>query len=516
MPSDPFYYQPPQNPFVSSITALLLRPGEIEAAKAQQIAQAQAGAVQQAGAARAGAQQFGGQALGQAIGQAGQQIGGAIEQVNSPQAQMARMQLDAAKQSQQQRGILSSAYLEALGPDGRPDRDKLRTNLIAKGFGPATDEILKGYDEAEAANLKVQEARTSLENAEKAYERELATKAEAANFDPVVIDGLLTHAEQNKHDVTFYRQLEQQPEQLKAYVTRLLHPPDLRPVAAGSNVYDFSRPGSEPVFTAPTATPDYTVGNTRFSGKTNQPIASVERPPTETDLAIKAAQGDPEAQKALDVLRATENEQLRIARSNLAARWQEVLARPSVTPNEALSATMRLRSDFRTETSAAQEVTRQYELMKSALESVKAGRQASGSQGVLVTFQKILDPTSVVRESEYARSAAGQSYLNQLQGTMDRIAQGGAGVPVTELENFVKTAEQFAKKQRDYANVAKTQIEGIARRYNLAPEDITRDLEMPSASTGGSVVKRVIQNGVTYDVTYDAQGKVVSSTKVGP
>ena len=66
-----------------------------------------------------------------------------------------------------------------------------------------------------------------------------------------------------------------------------------------------------------------------------------------------------------------------------------------------------------------------------------------------MTFQKILDPDSVVRESEYARSAEGQSLRHQIAGKYEQLIQGGAGVPIDELEGFVDLAQQWMAAEEE-------------------------------------------------------------------
>jgi hypothetical protein len=178
-----------------------------------------------------------------------------------------------------------------------------------------------------------------------------------------------------------------------------------------------------------------------------------EKSPTNVDLAIRAVNGDPKAAAALSLLKPARE----------------------VTPTAALEGTLKLRDRFVRETSAAQIVNTQLQLMKSSLTAAEQGNMAAGSQGVLVTFQKILDPTSVVRESEYARSASGQALLSRIEGAYDRLSKGGAGVPVSELKQFVTLAEQFARNQAESAKATKQQIDAIATEYGLKPENITRD-----------------------------------------
>jgi hypothetical protein len=86
-------------------------------------------------------------------------------------------------------------------------------------------------------------------------------------------------------------------------------------------------------------------------------------------------------------------------------------------------------------------IDRSYEL---AIQEAKEGGSINAaSQGVLVAFQKLLDPTSVVRESEYARSGNGLSMVGQIDGYLTKLKQGGAGLTAEDLEEFVNTANEF-------------------------------------------------------------------------
>jgi hypothetical protein len=109
------------------------------------------------------------------------------------------------------------------------------------------------------------------------------------------------------------------------------------------------------------------------------------------------------------------------------------------------------------------------------------------SQAILVTFQKILDPTSVVRESEYARSGAGQSLLNNLEGYLNKLQEGGAGVTKENLQGFVEVANELSKNYKQSilsaANLAKTRAENNGLDItNILDENIlnlVNELEKP-------------------------------------
>lgn len=200
------------------------------------------------------------------------------------------------------------------------------------------------------------------------------------------------------------------------------------------------------------------------------------------------------------------------AQASAHARYRQPARPEAMTPGQKFNATRALRNDFTRETAAAREVQTQYQLMSSALDAARRGDLAAGSQGVLVTFQKILDPTSVVRESEYARSASGQALLSRIEGAAQQLARGGAGVPVAELERFVRLAETFAQNQAQAAAETKAQIEAIANDFGIDPARVVRDLG-PAGSgasqapgSGPAIGTKGMVNGIP--AVWDGQGWV--------
>ena len=123
----------------------------------------------------------------------------------------------------------------------------------------------------------------------------------------------------------------------------------------------------------------------------------------------------------------------------------------------------------------------QYSLMQTGLSRVDAD-PIGGSQAVLVTFQKILDPPSVVRESEYARSSQGLAAKDWLQGMYDRYSKGGAGVPKPVLAEMVKTAQAFVTDENLKTGLDNIQarLHGTATRYEIEPRDVFGPDDMPT------------------------------------
>ncbi len=167
----------------------------------------------------------------------------------------------------------------------------------------------------------------------------------------------------------------------------------------------------------------------------------------------------------------------RVAASNAQAR-ADARAPQGLSPNQEMLAINRLQKQWSDATANYSEMKRQSEIMRDGLQAARNGDMAAGSQAVLVTFQKILDPTSVVRESEYARSASGQSVMNQMEGFLERLARGGAGVPVPELERFAALADKFVQNAGSGLEGRRARLSRTANYYGLEPSLIFDDADL--------------------------------------
>lgn len=85
-----------------------------------------------------------------------------------------------------------------------------------------------------------------------------------------------------------------------------------------------------------------------------------------------------------------------------------------------------------------------YNAMQSVFDSWQSGSMsspASVDQALVTLFNKMLDPGSVVKEGEYARSAQGQSVISQAEGFLTRLQSGGAGITDETRQDMVDVAE---------------------------------------------------------------------------
>ena len=185
----------------------------------------------------------------------------------------------------------------------------------------------------------------------------------------------------------------------------------------------------------------------------------------------------------------------------------------TLSPEKQLETELKLKKDFDAAAKEPQKALRQFNIMKASLkraedilsdEDVESKDINAASQGILVTFQKILDPTSVVRESEYARSGEGQSLIEKGEGWIDKIVKGGAGVTIDSLREFVATAEAFTRGYEDSViSAAERELEQINRfglnQKAILPKEVIDLVEERSREESDQIKEDMItfQEGAT-------------------
>lgn len=176
-----------------------------------------------------------------------------------------------------------------------------------------------------------------------------------------------------------------------------------------------------------------------------------------------------------------------------------------LTPYQVFTATQAIAKDNQKRTENAREISRQVNIMQTAFNSFKSGGDKNvASQAIISTFNKILDPTSVVRESEYDRTAAGQALLARIQGKYDNIAAGGAGVTAETLQAAVDLGNQYLKNAQDSILEENKRSNEMAKSFGLN-SDFTSTVNTPQQQqTPQKLVEQaVMSSGKSYQSILD-------------
>ena len=154
-------------------------------------------------------------------------------------------------------------------------------------------------------------------------------------------------------------------------------------------------------------------------------------------------------------------------------------ASPAMAAERKKRETLNLASSLRKEFNA-DATYKNYKTIKRSAEGLEAAYQLATSpdtksriaadQALGVLFQKMLDPTSVVRESEYARTPEGASFLNRLSSFAPQLQKGGLRLKDEDRMALVEQAKKLLESAQQDLELHIERYSEIARQYGVAPQ----------------------------------------------
>lgn len=146
----------------------------------------------------------------------------------------------------------------------------------------------------------------------------------------------------------------------------------------------------------------------------------------------------------------------------------------TLTPYQQFQATQSIAKDNAKRTENSREITRQSQLIIDSYNNIiNGGDRSLNTQAIITSFNKILDPTSVVRESEYDRTAEGQSLIARLQGKVQNIVAGGAGVTPQTLKEASDIATTYLERSRQSILAENQRAIDMANQFGLNSQFVT-------------------------------------------
>jgi len=120
-------------------------------------------------------------------------------------------------------------------------------------------------------------------------------------------------------------------------------------------------------------------------------------------------------------------------------------------------------------------LTKDFRTVQDAYSKIKSTSDSgAGDMSLLYSYVKLLDPGSVVRESEFATAAASGSLGERMQGAVNRI-MSGERLPESLRNAFKGEAESLYKAQKGGADRLKTHYTDLAGRYGINAKDVIQD-----------------------------------------
>ena len=111
-------------------------------------------------------------------------------------------------------------------------------------------------------------------------------------------------------------------------------------------------------------------------------------------------------------------------------------------------------------------------------------KRVAAEQALSVMFQKMLDPGSVVREGEFARTRDGQSFIAAVEGRMQQIFEGGTGLTEDTIRELVNSAEVLNNVALDEMGILRREHKELAPLIGAEPELVDRFFDLKLRGTG--------------------------------
>jgi hypothetical protein len=146
-----------------------------------------------------------------------------------------------------------------------------------------------------------------------------------------------------------------------------------------------------------------------------------------------------------------------------------------------------LRNDFQglPTTKAFREVQGAYDQINFALKNPSAANDLAAA----TKFMKLLDPGSVVRESELAMAMSATGLLDRVNNYADMMAKGYKLTP-KQREDFYKSAEGLYSAASNRYNDAASEFRTIASDYGLNADRIAKPATVNTQTTIDSLLKK--------------------------
>ena len=112
-------------------------------------------------------------------------------------------------------------------------------------------------------------------------------------------------------------------------------------------------------------------------------------------------------------------------------------------------------------------------LVNSSRSNESKNSHLATDQGVITLFNKITDPTSVVRESEYERTPKNLSLANKFVGAFEKWKSGGAGLTQEDRESLLFGAKLMANSRGKGYNEILSNYENLSNKFGVEPELVT-------------------------------------------
>lgn len=121
------------------------------------------------------------------------------------------------------------------------------------------------------------------------------------------------------------------------------------------------------------------------------------------------------------------------------------------------------------------DVRSKMQVMEKALTQSKTSEsKVAVDQALITLFNKMTDPQSVVRESEYIRTPENMSLYSAIVGKIEKIRKGGASLTDVERNALIDMAREFYKTYEGLYDQSAENYRGYATKSGLDPDMVIK------------------------------------------
>jgi hypothetical protein len=131
------------------------------------------------------------------------------------------------------------------------------------------------------------------------------------------------------------------------------------------------------------------------------------------------------------------------------------------------------------------------------LEAAATDPSAAGDMAMLYGYMKLLDPGSVVRETEFATAAASGSLPEQIQGYATKLLNGQRLTPEQRADFLTRAKMIYQGAETEY-DAIRNQYIGIAERNKLPVDDAVPDFRYSKGITSSDLAVGAVEDGYRY------------------
>lgn len=365
---------------------------------------------------------------------------------------LGKYQLGQAKRADEQQNALAEVYRSAANPQtGAIDSNALMAGLAQRGLGAKIPEVQKQMMEAQKAKIG-----QALE----------ATKLAKVGATQVMANPNLSTA------LSVLQQLQAQTGMdQSAEIARLQ--------ALGDN---------------PEAIKQWAAGHALEADKLLPKLETLN-----LGGVVRQQQQDPLTGKVIastDIRKtATPGEIMADSRAReQAAATRDVAAatRDAATAQKQQATEMKLSDDYRAQSKDFGQVQSAYKLINSTLD--QASKSPAATLAAATKFMKLLDPGSVVRESELGMALAASGVIDRAANYVNVLQKGKVLTP-NQVEDFRNITKQIYAAAQSVQQGIDADYQARAQTYGLNPKNIVQNLgqndklDKPKAKDGWSIVK---------------------------